>query len=315
MKKRKIINIDLKEHTLKQASEEFCKHNKVKGLSVATQRTYKGYIDNFIEWVGEDKSASFITTDILEDYIVYKSETGTKPVSVATIMRHLRTFINFCIKREYMSFIEVTIPKYQVELKEPYTKEEMTKLLARPKTDSFVEWRTWSMVNYFYGTGQRLSTVINIKVSHLDFDNNTVKLEWNKDKIQKYMPLSSAVVKVLKEYIKLADLNENDWLFPDIYGNQLKPRGAEQSVATYNRRRGVQKTSIHLLRHVFAKTYIINGGSPVKLQKLLNHKTIDMTMRYVNLYSNDISSDLDLFNPLDTFNKDTSIKRRRVIKT
>jgi len=63
------------------------------------------------------------------------------------------------------------------------------------------------------------------------------------------------------------------------------------------------------------KNYIINGGNPVKLQKLLNHKTIDQTMKYVNLYATDIADDLDLYNPLDNFKRKnyTPMKRTTVM--
>ena len=54
--------------------------------------------------------------------------------------------------------------------------------------------------------------------------------------------------------------------------------------------------------------------NPVKLQKLLNHKTIEQTMKYVNLYSTDFADDLDLFNPLDNFKRQNyqPVKRRKV---
>ena len=168
------------------------------------------------------------------------------------------------------------------------------------------------MVNYFYGTGQRLSTVLNIKVKDLDFFNARVKLVWNKDKKQKYMPLSTAVMKVLQEYIHLSGLEDEDYLFPEYEGGQLKPRSAQDAIADYNRSRQVEKTSIHLFRHTFAKNYIMAGGNAMKLQKLMNHKQIETTMKYVNLYGMDIAEDLDLFNPLDNFKRNNYQPQKRV---
>ena len=306
--------IELEECTIKSASEEFFKHNRVKGLADESQKSYRGYVNNFIAWCGADTLLSEITSKTLDSYIYKKADDGNKPVSLATNMKHLRRFFNFCISRGYMDKIEITIPKFEEELKEPYTDEEMTLLLTKPQTTNWVEYRCWVMVNYFYSTGQRLSTVLNIKVSHLDLDNARVKLEWNKDKKQKYMPLSTALVKVLREYISLSSLDDNDYLFPEYEGKQLKNRSAEDSMADYNHSRGVYRTGIHLFRHTFAKNYIINGGNPVKLQKLLNHKTIDQTMKYVNLYATDIADDLDLFNPLDNFKRKnyTPTKRTKI---
>ena len=97
-----------------------------------------------------------------------------------------------------------------------------------------------------------------------------------------------------------------------IYGEQLTRSGLTAAIVRYNKRRGVEKTSIHLFRHTFAKNYIIAGGNPVKLQHLLNHKTIEMTMKYVNLYGTDIATDLDVFNPLDNFKRKNYTPTKRV---
>ena len=170
------------------------------------------------------------------------------------------------------------------------------------------------MTNYLFATGQRLSTVLNIQVKDVDLNNAKVKLVWNKDKRQKYMPLSTATVKVLREYITLSGLRDYDYLFPEYEGKQLKKRSAEDAMSDYNHSRGVSKTGIHRWRHTFAKNYIVNGGNPIKLQKLLNHKTIEQTMKYVNLYSTDFADDLDLFNPLDNFKRKNyvPVKRKKV---
>lgn len=288
----------------KEAAKQFFNHNKAKGLAADTQKSYKAYVNNFVRWYGEDKDIALVRTVTLDDYLNFKREEGIRDTSLASIMKHLRRFFKFTEERSLTGTIFVTIPKAEKIQKEPYTKEEMERLLRKPKTDSFVEYRSWVMVNYFYGTGQRLSTVLNIQVKHVDFVNSRVFLVWNKDKRQKYMPISPAVSKILREYIFLSGLEDEDYLFPNSYeGGQLKRRGAEDAITDYNKSRGVEKTSIHLFRHTFAKDYIMAGGSPAKLQKLLNHKDINTTMNYVNLYSEDYSNDLDIFNPLDNFKR------------
>lgn len=313
---RKLTRVlEIEEKTIGEVAEEFYTYNKVKDIAIATQKQYKQYVGNFVRWYGEEKTMSDLTAATFDKYIEKKTKDGIKTVSIATNMKHLRAFVKFAIKRSYMLDIEVTIPKFDLEQKEPYTEEEMSLLLEKPRSNSWVEYRNWVMVNYFFSTGQRLSSVLNIKVEHLNFINSQVWLEHNKDKIKKFMPLSPALVKILREYIDISRLEEQDYLFPEYEGKQLQPRSAEAAIAEYNKRRGVEKTSIHLFRHTFAKHYIMNGGNAFKLQQLLNHKTIDMTMRYVNLYSQDIGSDLELVNPLDTFKRNNykPIKRRKLV--
>lgn len=309
--KKIVKTIELENCSLGSAATEFFRHNQIKGLAKATQDAYKMYVGCFVKWYGEDVPMSHITIKTFEDYIQKKSSDGNKPVSIATTMVHIRRFIRFCTSRDYCEKFEITIPKYEQELKEPYTDDEIRTLLKRPTSNNWVEYRNWAMVNYFFSTGQRLSTVLNIKVHDLDLEKSRVKLTWNKDKIQKFMPLSSSLVKILWEYIIVSDLKSHDYLFPEYEGKQLKRKSAEDSIKKYNRNRGVTKTSIHLFRHCFARNYIINGGSPAKLQKLMNHKTIEQTMKYVNLYSEDLSKDLDLYNPLEVLNRNTLAHSKR----
>ena len=295
-------------------AEEFFLHNDAKRLSKQTKDSYKRRIKKFIGFVGEDANVDIITPQLLDKYLKSLLDSGVKDVTAQTDMRHLRAFVRFCIRRGYIGPIDIPVPKVEETIKEPYSDEDMTKLLRKPQGKNWVEYRCWVMINYFFSTGQRLSTVINIKVKDLNVTNNTIKLTHNKDKIQKYMPLSTALMDVLTEYIYISGLDTEDYLFPEYEGGQLTVRGAQDSIADYNRSRGVDKTSIHLFRHTFAKNYIMNGGNPAKLQKLLNHKTIDMTMRYVALYGEDIAADLDLYNPLDNFKASHHIpvKRKRV---
>ncbi len=302
-----------KQYTLAQAIEIFVRHSEIKGLAEDTIKSYRLYTTKFAEWIGEETPLSDISLNDIEEYMEYKRLSGNKAVSVATNVRNLRCFFNFCSKRKMMEHLEITMPRYEKELKEPYSDYEMALLLVKPKGDSWTEYRNWAMVNYFFATGQRLSTVIHIRVKDVDLINKRVFLVWNKDKIQKYMPLSTQICRVLQEYIYISRLESEDFLFPEENGKQLQKRSCQQAISNYNNSRGVEKNGIHLFRHTFAKNYILNGGNAVKLQKLLAHKSLETTMKYVNLYANDISLDLDSLNPLDNFSKcmNTSKSRRK----
>ena len=133
-----------------------------------TIKSYRLYTTKFAEWIGEETPLSDITINDIEEYMEYKRLGGNKAVSVATNVRNLRCFFNFCSKRKMMEHLEITMPRYEKELKEPYSDYEMALLLVKPKGDSWTEYRNWAMVNYFFATGQRLSTVIHIRVKDVD---------------------------------------------------------------------------------------------------------------------------------------------------
>lgn len=297
--------------TLNEVAEEFYRNNVVRGLADATCETYKTFVGGFIKWFGGYRNIAEILPSTFDDYILFNKENGIRMVTIASKMTHIRRYMNFAVERKYIEPIKVPVPRYEKTLKEPYTDAELARLLARPRTRSWVEWRNWAMVNYFVSTGQRLSTVLNIRIEDIDIETQTVRLIWNKDKRQKIMPFSSALADILKEYMELSEFDDDEYLFPHVEGGQLHRRSAQDAVAEYNHSRGVDKTSIHLFRHTFAKNYIVSGGNPMKLQKLLNHKSMDMTLRYVNLYDADMKVDLDLFDPLARYKNASKGGNRR----
>ena len=90
-----------------------------------------------------------------------------------------------------------------------------------------------------------------------------------------------------------------DYLFPNESGEQLKEYALRSSIARYNNRRGVQKTSIHSFRHTFARKYLVDcGGNAFTLQRLLGHSTLDMTKHYCAIFDADIVKNYDNFSPL-----------------
>ena len=72
------------------------------------------------------------------------------------------------------------------------------------------------------------------------------------------LPMSEALASCLKKYISLwrQDADETAYLFPSFYDEQLSTNALKHSQARYNRSRGVEKTSVHLLRHSFVKKLV-----------------------------------------------------------
>ena len=67
----------------------------------------------------------------------------------------------------------------------------------------------------------------------------------------------------------------------------------------YNKKRGVTKTSAHLIRHTFAHNYIMKNGDIFRLQKLLGHSDIEVTRIYANISIDDLKKDFNTMNLLD----------------
>ena len=176
------------------------------------------------------------------------------------------------------------------------------KLLKKPnlKRCEFNEYKTWVFSNYLLATGNRISTVLNLQIRDLDFDNNVIQLNKMKNRKAQIVPMASSLAVILKEYLTYRKGELDDYVFCNSYGGQGEIRSYQEMLAKYNKARGVSKTSAHLYRHTFAKRWILNGGDIFRLQKLLGHSDLTVVKEYVNMFSSDLSKDYSDYNPLDT---------------
>ena len=112
------------------------------------------------------------------------------------------------------------------------------------------------------------------------------------------------MVAILKEYLRHRSYNDKEeYLFCNVFGQQLVKATCYHMLYNYNKKRGVQTTGIHRYRHTFAKQWILNGGNAVHLSKLLGHSSLDITQNYINLLVTDIAKQVNQTNVLDKFYK------------
>ena len=186
-------------------------------------------------------------------------------------------------------------------MKETYSDLELSALLKKPdiRKATFAEYRDWVIINFLLNCGSRAATVRAIQIRDVDLDGGMVFYRHTKNRKAQVIPLCSAMVAILREYLRHRGGEAADYLFCTETGSQLTENGLRQSIARYNTRRGVQKTSIHLFRHTFARKYLIDcGGDAFTLQKLLGHSTLAMTKHYCAIFDADLTKNYDNFSPL-----------------
>lgn len=305
MRRTTILNAhQVKRTTFQEAEKAFYKHCTLKNLRPPTIRYYTEDLTYFHS-KAPVKYIDDVTQAVFDDFIFKELDAGKKVTSLNTRIRGLRVFFKFCEEREYMKPIVAKLMKEDEEIKEPYTDAELRRLLKKPQSNRWTEWRSWASIHYLIATGNRASTVISVKLSDIDFDEMTIHLRQVKNRHQQIVPLSPALKEILTEYLETWEWTENDYLFPSYEGTKLNVRSFQSAISRYNISRGVTKTSIHLFRHTFAKNFILAGGGMVQLQALLGHSTMDMTRHYVNLYGLDLKRDFERLNPLDNLMKHT----------
>jgi integrase/recombinase XerD len=301
------------EKTLRELYEDFQLENRVKNLSEMTIRFYEQNLVHFFRFMDEMriKYVREIEKRHVDKFIMWLKDKGLKDTTINTYLRATRAFLYFAMRENYLIKFEINLIKADKQQKEPYTEEEIKKLIKKPnlKECGFVEHRNWVLVNYLLETGNRLNTVLNLKVGDIDLENGMVVLTTTKNRKAQYNPISEHLVKILKEYIRMYRLNKDDYLFINELGEQMTRNAMQHAIARYNKKRGVEKTSIHAFRHTFAKHYITSGGDAFKLQRLLGHSTLDVTLNYVNLYGTDLKEGFDKHSILAKFAENPRMNR------
>lgn len=305
---------------LLQAFEEFIIEKEARNLSDATLKNYRQSFELFCAFhqLTDDTTTDEITPSHFHKWINTLKLDGVKPSSINHYLRDCRSFFYWCMDadRKYIEpSFKINMIEGQEEQMKLFTDDELTLLLEKPRrNDSFTDWRTWCIVNWVLGTGNRASTICDVRLTDINYARKEIALGHTKNKKAQIIPLSSSLETVLKEYIRMwrRDADLDGWLFPNVGEEKLTTNALRHSFSRYCAARGVERTNIHGLRHNFAKGWVQNNGNMFALQKILGHSSLDMTRKYVRLFAEDIKEDYDKFSPLDTIKR--TARRTQTVK-
>ncbi len=190
----------------------------------------------------------------------------------------------------------VPLPKQPQKLPEILSREEVWRLLTVPPHP-----RHRLLLTTVYAAGLRVSEAIALKVSDIDTDRMTMRIEQGKGAKDRYVPLAARLLRELRAYWRTAP--PRVWLFANRQGTRPIDITVAQKIYTLAKlRAGIQKQGgIHALRHAFA-THLLEAGVDLHtVQRLLGHRQISTTMRYFHLSQGRLvgtRSPLDLPKPL-----------------
>ena len=279
----------LKDVTVDFAYSQFAVYQLTKGNSKQTiafyDRFYKKYcsfIRNTFNKEPDETQLDIMTMDGMQ--LAFVASLGdVNQQTINSYLRGYRAFGNFCEEQGYLSGFKCPIKEVAPPIKQVYTDSELKKLLVKPEISYFEGFRNFTIINLLLATGVRTNTILNLRIKDVELEEGYI--DFNTTKAHK-------VVRVGLERKCRAVLMEYIYLFCNVYGEQLTRSGLSTAIARYNREHGVEKTSIHLFRHTFAKNWITSGGDIISLARVLTHSELDMVKHYSNLYAYDVKAEI-----------------------
>lgn len=188
---------------------------------------------------------------------------------------------------------QLDLPRCRQEQKLPevLSPQEVERLLSSPTNP-----KHRALLMTTYAAGLRVSEVVGLQVSDIDSPRMAIRVRQGKGRKDRETLLSPRLLAELRAYWKVN--RPRPWLFPGQDRKCPLSIGTAQKVYQRALREAAPKRSggIHTLRHCFATHLLEAGVDPRTLQVLLGHRSINTTMRYLQVTRNHV---LGVRSPLD----------------
>ena len=261
--------------------------SKEKRFSVHTQTSYKTDLNQFFLFLNTEYSISEpskVTFKMIRNWISYLLENGLKSVSVNRKISSIKSYFKFIEMSGFSDCnptLKITSPKTSKRLPIFIEKNNIDNLLDNNFfNNDFEGSRDKLIIELFYFTGIRLSELLNIKISDVNFNNSSVKVLGKRNK-ERLIPLNFELSQNLKNFI--SQNNFTKFLFTDINHKKLYSKKVYRIVNYYiSTVSSLKKRSPHILRHSFA-THMLNNGADINaIKELLGHANLSATQIYTH---------------------------------
>ena len=191
-------------------------------------------------------------------------------------------------------------PKIKKEAVEILTEEEIEALLNFESLDSNKLKRDKAIFEVLYGTGMKVSELIDLNIDDVDFEMGSITCSSTKNK--RVIPLIDVTKKYLELYVNEARDNvaaegENA-LFVSALGHRFTRQGLWKIIKRYSQKANINKNiNPTMLRHSFAIHMINKGANIASVNKILGNTNLSSIQSYLNCIDQNMRKEMNLRHP------------------
>lgn len=269
----------------------------VKRTSANTEASYRRDLNKLANYMEEQgiNVVSRITVTNLQSYLLYMEREGFAPATISRNIASIKALFHYLFKKGLISEdVSETLkaPKIEKKMPEILTTDEVNKLLDQPSGISPKEIRDRAMLELLYATGIRVSELISLKTTDINFQVGYILCrDAHKERV---IPFGMPAKRALTDYLKnargeLLEDQDSDVLFTNCSGQPMSRQGFWKIVKYYAKKAGITADiTPHTLRHSFAAHLVENGADLRSVQEMLGHSDISTTQIYANMSQNKI---------------------------
>jgi integrase/recombinase XerD len=302
------VNVSQDSYTMSEMFERFMLLKKSEGLARRTIKEYYVNYDYFLRYTGGDLKQEELSVELFCGWISYMAEEmELAPATINIRVRTMRAFVRFCFEEKgwiaepiHRRFKPVKAPIDNVE---SLTPEEIRRLIGSIDENSYTGFRTKVIVFVLLDTMVRVSELVDIKRQNIDLKLGLINLEAadTKTRVARVVPLSLRTIKMLEEYLQETSDFGSEYAFLTYEGERISEATVRDNLSLYGKIAHIKnkRVSPHTFRHTAALFYIMNGGDPFSLQRILGHSHMNMVRRYIQMTNIDVKLQHNTFSPVN----------------
>jgi len=258
-----------------------------KGLSKNTVSSYKNDISSFLSWLNKKQiNYQQVSGNNINEFISNLFNSGLKSSSINRKISSIKHFYLFLSKKKIIKYSpadEIETPKQEKYLPISMSEDEVERLLSSPNSNRIIERRDKAMIEILYATGMRISELVNLKLTDVDFNRSVLKV-FGKGSKERLVPYGEKAAEALDIYLRDRKRSDSKNVFLSNRGSQITRGAFWQRIKIYIKRENLKSSiSPHTLRHAFA-THLLNRGADLRsVQILLGHSDLSTTQIYTHI--------------------------------
>ena len=274
-----------------------------KGLARNTTGSYSIDLAKFERFLGpRDKALDAFLKEDIVDFLEGLREQGLSESSVCRVLSSIRGLSRYLVMQglaEEDPAENLKSPKKWATLPKALSLEEVRGLLDVDKKNPLA-LRDSAMIEFLYSSGLRVSELISLKVSDINFEAGFIRV-LGKGSKERVVPAHPGALERVKQYIeelrpKMLKKKQSDYLFITTRGRPMSRQRFWQTLKAHGSLAGVE-LSPHVLRHSFA-THMLEGGADLRsLQMMLGHSDISSTQVYTKVSMDRTKKVYDKYHP------------------
>lgn len=266
---------------VKDAHQEFVDFLRGKKHSSATVLAYGKDIDQLTSFLTELEKEHIhdVHKEDIQAFLTTLAEKGYTPKSLSRKLNSTRTFYRFLKVNEYVTddpSLLVSHPQYELAAPRILKPTEYRALRDAARNDA----RMYAIIELLLQTGIRIGELADIRTQDVQGDNINIRPHEKHE--ERMVPLNKSAKEALNRYLQIRPKIEDDHVFVTKSGKPFLVRNIRTAIERYFRIAGIENAKVNDLRHTFVAHHLKHGVSLVLLSKILGHKRLSTTERYLN---------------------------------